>query len=38
MGFFVEREDSTKLGDEYMVSVNGDVRNYFEDEIAWIDA
>lgn len=26
------------LGDEYMVSVNGDVRNYFEDEIAWIDA
>lgn len=26
------------LGDEYMVSINGDVRNYFEDEIAWIDA
>ncbi len=26
------------LGEEYMVSVNGDVRNYFEDEIAWIDA
>lgn len=26
------------LGDEYMVSVNGDVRNYFKDEIAWIDA
>ena len=26
------------LGDEYMVSVNVDVRNYFEDEIAWIDA
>ena len=26
------------LGDEYMVSVNGDVRNYFEDVIAWIDA
>ena len=26
------------LGDEYMVSVNGDGRNYFEDEIAWIDA
>ena len=26
------------LGEEYMVSINGDVRNYFEDEIAWIDA
>ena len=26
------------LVEEYMVSVNGDVRNYFEDEIAWIDA
>lgn len=26
------------LGEEYMASVNGDVRNYFEDEIAWIDA
>lgn len=26
------------LGEEYMVSVNGDVRNYFEDEITWIDA
>lgn len=26
------------LGEKYMVSVNGDVRNYFEDEIAWIDA
>ena len=26
------------LGDVYMVSVNCDVRNYFEDEIAWIDA
>ena len=29
---------SAILGEEYMVSVNGDVRNYFEDEIAWIDA
>ena len=26
------------LGEEYMVSVNGDFRNYFEDEIACIDA
>ena len=26
------------LGEEYMVSINGDVRNYFEDVIAWIDA
>jgi len=27
----------TILDDEYMVSVNGDVRNYFSDEIEWID-
>ena len=26
------------LNDEYMISVNGDVRNYYEDEIEWIDA
>lgn len=26
------------LNDEYMVSVNGDVRYYLQDEIAWIDA
>ena len=25
------------LDDEYMVSVGGDVRNYFSDEIEWID-
>lgn len=25
------------LEDEYMVSVNGDVRNYFKDEIIWTD-
>lgn len=25
------------LDDEYMVSVNGDVRNYFKNEIVWID-
>lgn len=25
------------LDDEYMVSVNGDVRNYLEDEIVWTD-
>lgn len=26
------------LDEEYMVSVNGNVENYFEDEIEWIDA
>lgn len=25
------------LDGEYMVSINGDVRNYFENEIEWID-
>lgn len=25
------------LGDEFMVSVDGNVRNLFEDEIEWID-
>lgn len=25
------------LDDEYMVSINGDVRNYFKDEIIWTD-
>lgn len=25
------------LGDEFMVSVDGNVRNFFEDEIEWID-
>ena len=25
------------LDDEFMVSVGGNVRNYFEDEIQWID-
>ena len=25
------------LGDEFMVSVGGNVRNFFEDEIEWID-
>ena len=25
------------LDDEYMVSINGDVRNYFRDEIIWTD-
>lgn len=25
------------LGDEYMVSVNGDVQNFFLNEIEWID-
>ena len=25
------------LGDEFMVSVDGNVRNFFEDEIKWID-
>ena len=25
------------LGDEYMVSVNGDVQNYYLNEIEWID-
>ncbi len=25
------------LNDEYMVSVNGDVRNYLKDEIVWTD-
>lgn len=25
------------LDDEYMVSANGNVENYFEDEIEWID-
>lgn len=25
------------LDDEYMVSVNGDVRNYLKDEIVWTD-
>ena len=24
------------LGDEFMVSVDGNVRNFFEDEIEWI--
>ena len=26
------------LNDEYMVSITGDVRNYYEEEIEWIDA
>ena len=25
------------IDDEYMVSVNGDVRNYLKDEIIWTD-
>lgn len=25
------------LDDEYMLSVNGDVRNYLKDEIVWTD-
>ena len=25
------------MGDEYMVSVNGNVENYYEDEIEWLD-
>ena len=25
------------IDDEYMVSVNGDVRNYLKDEIVWTD-
>lgn len=25
------------LDDEYMVSINGDVRNYLKDEIVWTD-
>ncbi len=26
------------LNDEYMVSIDGDVRNYFKEELEWIDA
>lgn len=26
------------LNDEYMVSIDGDVRNYYKEELEWIDA
>lgn len=26
------------LNDEYMVSINGNVQNYYKDELEWIDA